>query len=50
MRMTKAELEAAAAPKAANAALMKTRKSAGRHTVAVFRQNWIDKVIKALSG
>ena len=37
-----------AALKAANAALMNAQ-SAGRHTVAVFRQSWIDKVIGALS-
>jgi hypothetical protein len=34
--------------KAAKAALMNAQ-SAGRHTVAVFRQSWIDKVIDALS-
>lgn len=37
-----------AALKAANAALMNAQ-SAGRHTVAVFRQSWIDKIIDALS-
>ena len=37
-----------AALKAADAALMNAQ-SAGRHTVAVFRQSWIDKVIDALS-
>jgi hypothetical protein len=37
-----------AAPKAANAAM--NALSAGRHTVAEFRQSWIDKVIDALSA
>jgi hypothetical protein len=37
-----------AALKAADAALMNAQ-SAGRHTVAVFRQSWIDKVVDALS-
>jgi type II secretory pathway pseudopilin PulG len=37
-----------AALKAANAALMNAQ-SAGRHTVAEFRQSWTDKVIDALS-
>ena len=37
-----------AALKAANAALTNAQ-SAGRHTVAEFRQSWIDKVIDALS-
>ena len=37
-----------AALKAAEAALMNAQ-GAGRHTVAVFRQSWMDKVIDALS-
>jgi hypothetical protein len=37
-----------AALKAADAALMNAQ-SAGRHTVAEFRQSWMDKVIDALS-
>jgi hypothetical protein len=37
-----------AALKAANAALINAQ-SAGRHTVAEFRQSWTDKVIDALS-
>jgi hypothetical protein len=37
-----------AALKAAEAALMNAQ-SAGRHTVAEFRQSWMDKVIDALS-
>jgi hypothetical protein len=38
-----------AALKAADAALMNAQ-SAGRHTVAEFRQSWMDKVIDALSA
>ena len=38
-----------AALKAADAALMNAQ-SAGRHTVAEFRQSWMDKVIDALSN
>jgi hypothetical protein len=40
--------QSGAALKAANAALMNAQ-STGRHTVAEFRQSWIDKVIDALS-
>jgi hypothetical protein len=40
--------QSGAALKAANAALMNAQ-SAGRHTVAEFRQSWTDKVIDALS-